>query len=206
MTPKLPSIREEELPEAGDNPLLQAASYGSDAIFGVLQVNPVVPMEIDLSTIGTAFQMVDPPAEPAPESEPEVVTLEDTRTAADLHREAMAQVANLMDIPEDVIHTGQINLQAAIASYRDYVMTSVVPVVLAIEPALQSVTQMVPKMFHSGGTDLPVTLPVDVLKSFAGAAGMLAARLHILEMLNLPEEAKLRILRRLTPEGTKNAG
>ena len=82
-------------------------------------------------------------------------------------------------------------------------MTEVIPVVLAINPAMMSTHQMVPRLFENG-EELEIELPTDQLTKFAQATAILAAKLKIVKMLGLSDDVRERLLARLVPASNTN--
>lgn len=128
------------------------------------------------------------------------VNQEDVRTNEDIRAAHMQLIVNAIDLPQDVIDEAKQKLIMCTGEFRDFVMTEVIPVVLAVNPAMVSARQMVPALFDNG-EDLDIDLPMEQLATFAQGTGILAARLKLMDMLKLPSEVKRRLLDRLIPVG-----
>lgn len=152
----------------------------------------------NLDDLGMEFVAIErkeaDPAEPVPDPEPL-----DTRTNEDIRREALAQINNALDIDLAVVAQGRKALTQKQEELRDYVMTSVVPVVLSVEPALTSVQLMAPRMFDDS-EDIEVELPVDRMRGYAAALGTLATKMKLIEMFDFSPDVKERLLARLIPD------
>lgn len=171
--------------------------------FGHLQVSTLPPLDddLDLDTLGMAFGTVDR-VEEIPSTSERTVEIEDTRTNEDIRRDALEMVANALDLPDDVIQQAKLSLRQRTAELRDYLMKDVVPLVLSIGPALQSVQQMVPRMFDDG--EVEPEIPMDALTAYGFSLGMIAARLKLMELLQLPTDVRERLTARLIPEEKRN--
>ncbi len=134
-----------------------------------------------------AAETVEPP-------KPEV----DTRTEEDLNREARALIANSIDLPREILDKCGDRIQEEIDTIRDYLLLTVVPVALAMEPALTSVRMAVPEVL--GDPTLEVDIGASSLQSFARTAALLAAQEFVIARLNLPDAIRQRLYQRMLPE------
>lgn len=156
--------------------------------------------DVDLTTLGLNFSYVEKPEATVEETEIKqaLIVLEDERTNDDIRAEALSLISNALDLPVEVIDQARLLLTSRSGELRDYVMNTVVPVVLSINPAMNSVQQMVPRLFENG-EDTEIEVPIQPLINFAEATGILATKLKIIDMMGLPADARDRLLARLVP-------
>ena len=172
---------------------------GVESPFGVLQVSSPPPLPESLKDLGMDFITKTRQTPEATDDGNGVTEQVDTRTDEDIRREMHAQIANLLDLPQDVIDEARKRTTASIEEVRDYVMLEVVPLVLAVEPALTAVSRMIPKCFDEG-SEVSVSMPTEQLRAFVASAASVKARLFFLEKLGLPNDVRQRFLNRMLPD------
>lgn len=161
--------------------------------------------DVDIDSLGLNFTYTEAPVAPKPKAAAKIKTaevlveLEDKRTNEDIRAEALTFVSNALDLPDDVIAGSRRLLTMATGELRDFIMEAVVPIVLAVNPAMESVRQMVPRIFDNG-EETEVELPVEQLASFAQGTAILATKLKIIDMLGLSQEVRERLLTRMIPQ------
>lgn len=101
-----------------------------------------------------------------------------------------SQVLNNLDLPDNIIKKSRENLDEKINQFRDFLMTDIVPVVLAIEPACTSVKAMVTKTIDNVDIE-DINLPSTTLQSYAAQLGLFKAKLKIIDMLGLNANLEL---------------
>lgn len=182
--------------------------------FGYLLAPPPPPLPdiIDPSLIGMSFGTVTTvpeikQAQVIPlivEDEETWVVAGDNRSQPDLRKQAMALIDNMLDLPPDIINKAKLLTQQQTIELRDYVMINVVPLMLSIEPALTSVKQMVPCIFDNNTADgLEIDISIESLSSYGYTLGILASRIKLMNMLDLTDAVKSRLINRLVPEESR---
>lgn len=161
---------------------------------------PQIDPDFDLDTLGLNFSVKAPVVQAEPEIKQAVVVVkpEDERTNEDIKAELLQHISNALDLPEAIIGEARTAMIAATGELRDFIMNQIVPTVLAINPAIMSVQQMVPRMFDNGD-ETPVDMQADQLAGFARATATLATKCKIVEMLGLSDDVRQRLLLRMIP-------
>lgn len=148
--------------------------------------------DIDIETIGQNYRIVPSAEEPVvkasfdtpPASEP----VTDKRTFEDLRKEAMQQIVNQLDVPEELVVQLQKKLGTRIDELTSFLLTDIVPSVLAVSPALDAVRKTVPKALNDESLDIDLE---SELINFAVRAGALRAKAYIVDdLLKLPPDWK----------------
>lgn len=125
----------------------------------------------DLENYGSVkHTIVNNPPDYANEPEP------DLRTEADLRNEAISQVVNLFDIPEGLIDQAKGRLTECVERYQRGLLLEVIPPLLALEPAIESLAQSVPLLFSDGGTDISLIAATQPLAAYAKSLALFKAR------------------------------
>jgi len=169
--------------------------------YGVLRAPTIdLPATLD-DDWGLNFRVVESDPEPE-ESFPKVES--DERTNEDLQREARALIDNALEWPPEVVEKSKVKLRERVGELRDYVMTDIVPFVLSVNPALNSVKAMVPGMFEDGA-GLNVDMDVERMQSFAYRMAVLAVQTRLMDTVNLPPSLRERVLAKMMPLASEQA-
>jgi hypothetical protein len=199
-TAKKPKNPEKRIPEIELEP--ESPAFGELT----LPSNPFLGVDlsrIDPDQIGQNYRIIPPdpvveevfdapPPEPAP--------IPDKRTSEDMRLEALQQIVNQLDVPDELVVQLQKKLGNRIDELTSFLLTDVIPSVLAVSPALDAVRKTVPRALNDENLDFDLE---SELISFATRVGALRAKAYIVDdLLKLPADWKAAFFTRQIKEET----
>lgn len=152
---------------------------------------------LDLDTLGNNFrsverkkpQVVQPTTDETIEIDAETAT-----TREDLQRKALESVVTAFDLPTDLVENSRAKLRENIQELSSFLATDVLPVILAVEPSFTTVKRAIPEILDTEMESEDVQMPYERVQSYAQHVANLRTRVKLLEMLNMPEDVRDKLL------------
>lgn len=150
---------------------------------------------LDLDTLGNNFRAVEreEPVQPVQEETIEI-DAETATTREDLQRKALESVVTAFDLPTDLVENSRAKLRENIQELSSFLATDVLPVILAVEPSFTTVKRAIPDILNTEMESEDVQMPYERIQSYAQHVANLRTRVKILEMLDMPEDVRDKLL------------
>lgn len=152
---------------------------------------------LDLDTLGNNFRsvereepkVIEPPVEDTIEIDAETAT-----TREDLQRKALESVVTAFDLPTDLVENSRAKLRENIQELSSFLATDVLPVILAVEPSFTTVKRAIPEILDTEMESEDIQMPYERVQSYAQHVANLRTRVKLLEMLDMPDDVRDKLL------------